>query len=54
MTRKKSLEQFDDYDCNYIEKYKETYSKLIGLFIIRFSELEDALNIAISEYQNIT
>ena len=46
---KEDLQQEDYYDSDYIEKVSEKYSKLIGIFIIKFNELEHELNRAIAK-----
>lgn len=46
---KEDLCQYDYYEDDYIEKVYDKYSKLIGAFMIKFSELEHELNIAIAE-----
>jgi len=53
MSKKKKniahLEQYDYYDDTQIEKAFDKYSKLIGAFLIRFSQIEHDLNIYIAE-----
>jgi hypothetical protein len=43
------VEQFDYVDGGYIEKVKAKYAPRIGLFLIRFSSLEHALDIHLAE-----
>ena len=53
---KEDFERMEQYDLfinrGYFELAEKRYSKLIGVFLIRFSELENSLNIAISEMIN--
>jgi hypothetical protein len=44
------LEQFDYVDSDYIEKAEDRYAPWIGLFMIRFSELEHTLDTAIANH----
>lgn len=43
------LEQYDYSSNDYLEDVVDDYSPLIGLFLIRFSELEHELNYGIAE-----
>jgi hypothetical protein len=43
------LEQFDYLDNEYFEKVIGAYSRLIGLFLIKFSYLEHEINLAIAD-----
>jgi len=45
----KELEQYDYYDEDYLEKVIEKYSFLVGLFIIRFSDLEHEIDTFIAD-----
>lgn len=47
-----ALEQYDYSTNDYLYKVEDKYAPLIGLFLIRFSELEHTLNIAIAEIIN--
>lgn len=49
MKKKKPLEQYDYCDDTHINKSFDEYSKAIGSFIIKFSELEHELNQAIAD-----
>ena len=46
------LDQYDFIDGEYLEKVKDKYASLIGLFLMRFSELEHSLNLCIAEIVN--
>lgn len=46
------LEQYDYSTNDYLYQVEEEYAHLIGLFLIRFSELEHELNISIAEVLN--
>lgn len=48
--KQESLEQYDYVDGEYIEKVKKRYAHRIGLFMIRFSELEHTLDTALAEH----
>ena len=43
------LEQFDYLDNEYLERVIGAYSRLIGLFLIKFSYLEHEINLAIAD-----
>ena len=43
------LEQYDYLDNKYLQEIKTKYSRLIGSFLIQFSELEHELNVVIAE-----
>lgn len=47
MEYKEKLDQYDFVTGEYIEKYREKYSSLIGSFLISFSSLENEINFAI-------
>lgn len=47
--KKQNLDQEDYFNNEYIEKVSEKYSQLMGLFIIKFSELEHEINQAIAK-----
>jgi hypothetical protein len=49
LTSIEELEQTDYLDNDYLEKVMGTYSRLIGLFLIKFSCLEHAVNVAIAD-----
>ena len=49
LTSIEELEQIDYLDNDYLEKVMGTYSRLIGLFLIKFSCLEHAVNVAIAD-----
>ena len=47
-----SLEQYDYSTNDYMYRVEDKYSHLIGIFLIRFSELEHSLNITIADIIN--
>ncbi|MDQ3008009.1 MAG: hypothetical protein M3Q81_00240 [bacterium] len=52
MSEEEILDQYDYSTNDYLYKVEEKYSKLIGLVLIRFSELEHSLNLSIVESIN--
>jgi hypothetical protein len=48
--KSESLEQYDFASGDYIDKVARRYEARIGRFLIRFSELEHTLDIAIAEW----
>ena len=44
------LEQIDYLENAYLERVIGTYSRLIGLFLIKFSYLEHEINVAIADF----
>lgn len=44
-----TLEQYDFFDDDYLERVADKYTNLIGIFLIDFSVLEQELNIAIAD-----
>lgn len=48
--KQEKLEQYDFVNSDYIEKAEDHYAPSIGLFLIRFSELEHTLDTAIANH----